>query len=60
MHQIEGSGVFAPRGPGLLEQYYMPYSRAPAARLGFDLAWFQARHSHTPSAPSTMKRIVSS
>ena len=24
--------------------YYMPYSRAPAARLGFTLDWFQAHH----------------
>jgi hypothetical protein len=24
--------------------YYMPYSRAPSASLGFDLAWFQEHH----------------
>ena len=30
--------------PQVALSYYMPYSRAPAARLGFTLAWFQAEH----------------
>lgn len=30
--------------PPIELSYYMPYSRAPAARLGFDLAYFQKHH----------------
>ena len=30
--------------PDIKLSYYMPYSRAPAARLGFDLSFWQADH----------------
>ena len=30
--------------PDIKLSYYMPYSRAPAARLGFDLSFWQAEH----------------
>ena len=30
--------------PNIRLSYYMPYSRAPAASLGFDLAFWQATH----------------
>ena len=30
--------------PEVVTSFYMPYSRAPSASLGFDLAWFQQHH----------------
>ena len=30
--------------PRVSLSYYMPYSRAPSASLGFTLAWFQQHH----------------